>query len=198
MIIGDIDIDVKPKFDASFFGWTPASTIDATGKIKKHPVGYHPQTIPIDPISGFAAPQYQIAEELGYVKIDFLTLNLYDDVQSREDLDLLMAQEPDWDMLLDDEIQPQLFQLARHGEILKQLAPKSVIELANVLALIRPGKQGLLQTYKKYPQLVSDILWEDSGTGYLFKKSHAVCYALVIVLQLNILRRKKTQNKVLG
>lgn len=189
MKIGDIDIDVKSTFDPSFLNWAPASIYDA-GKqqLKAHPVGVHPQSIPIDPLTSFSAIPYDVAEEHGYAKVDFLTLNIYDKVENREELDRFLSEEPDWGLLLDKGVQPKLFQLHNHGEILDTIQPKSVDDVARVLAIVRPGKRKLLGLMQKSKELVDDLLWEDSGVGYQFKKSHAICYAMVIKVQLHLIK----------
>jgi DNA polymerase III alpha subunit len=187
MKIGDIDIDVKPGFDVAFLKWTRASIYDDDKQvIQPHPVGYHPQTIPKDPSTELSAIPYEQAEELGYAKVDFLSLNVYDKVRDREELARFVANEPDWALLLDPEVQPKLFQLHKHGEVLNTLKPKSVQQVAEVLALVRPGKSKLMGLYQKSPELVQDLLWESSGSGFQFKKSHAICYAMVIQVQLHL------------
>lgn len=189
MKIGDIDIDVKSTFDPTFTGWVKAAIYDDENEVmKSHPVGYHPQEIPIDPLTGNSAIPYDRAEELGYAKVDFLTLNLYDRVTDRRELERFLNEEPDWDLLLDPTIQVKLFQLHKHGDIINLLKPRSVEELACILALVRPGKKQLIGLYQKSKVLVEDVLWEDSGTGYQFKKSHAICYAMVIQVQLHLFK----------
>lgn len=184
--IGDIDIDVKTDFDPiDYFPWTKASTV-AVGELKPHPCGVHPQTIPIDPLTGLSAIPYELAEEYDYTKIDFLHLNLYNKFKDRNEMLRYLSLEPDWNYLLLPQFQIKLFQLARHGAVLNELKPKSIQEVSEVLALIRPGKSGLLQLYKKDKNLVREVLWEDNGSGYYFKKSHATCYAMVLVLQLHL------------
>ena len=74
----------------------------------------------------------------------------------------------------------------KHGEVLNTLKPKSIQQVADVLALVRPGKSKLMGLYQKSPELVEDLLWESSGSGFQFKKSHAICYAMVIQVQLHL------------
>lgn len=185
--IGDIDIDVKSTFDASVFGWTRASIYDSDKQeLKAHPVGFHPQEIPT--YSTVSAIPYEQAEELGYAKVDFLTLNLYNTVMDRSELHQFVNTEPDWSLLLDKSVQLKLFQLHKHGELLDLLQPKSISDVAELLALVRPGKRKLLGLYQKSKEFVEDLLWEDSGGGYHFKKSHAICYAMVIQVQLHLFK----------
>jgi len=58
--------------------------------------------------------------------------------------------------------------------------------LAMVLALIRPGKRHLVGY--EWPIVEADIWTNTDGEeGYVFKKAHAVSYAHVVVVQLNLL-----------
>ena len=186
--IGDIDIDVKPNFDKSVFGWTRASIYDSENlELRAHPVGVHPQSIPIDAITGLSAIPYNLADdEFGYCKIDFLTLSIYEKVKDREELDYFVNNDPDWSLLLNPELQLKLFQLHKHGALLDELKPTCLMDVAEILALVRPGKERLIPLYKKNRNMMSDVLWEDTGGGYQFKKSHAICYALVVQVQLHL------------
>lgn len=188
MSSGDIDIDVSPSFDRTLFQWTRASMV-RDGKLVQHPCGFHPQSIPLDPLTKLSAVPYEAAEALGYFKIDFLNLNVYQNITSRAELKELIERAPDWSLLLVDSNHPKLFQLANHGELLLKLQPRSIMELADVLALIRPGKKQLLALYQKNKELARMALWSGSTEGYTFKLSHALSYAYVIVLQLHLIEQ---------
>ena len=100
-----------------------------------------------------------------------------------------MIQEPDWDMLKDKKIVDQLFHLNGHYEIVNTLQPKTITQLAAVLAIIRPAKRYLL---KQNWDDIKDQVWKKPSDGsYFFKKSHAVAYAQAIVVQMNLLKRDK-------
>lgn len=180
----DIDIDTPSNFDpTAIFNWLRASMVKDT-QLVAHPCGVHPQTIPEDPVSGLAAIPYREAQDQGYFKIDFLHLGVYDNFSSREEIDALLELEPDWNLLIDEEVQRKLFQLSKHGDVLNTVKPKNIEELADVLALIRPGKRQLLKLYMAHRESTRRILYARDEQGYSFKKSHAVAYALVIKLQL--------------
>jgi hypothetical protein len=55
-----------------------------------------------------------------------------------------METEPLWDLLLQDDFVNLLFHVNGHGSILRQMVPKSIEELAAVLAMIRPAKRYLI------------------------------------------------------
>lgn len=185
----DIDIDCSPNFKPEhLFNWTRAAVI-RDGVYTQHPCGVYPQTIPIDPISGLAAMPYDAAEELGYLKIDFLHLNVYQHFKSRAEIDLLIAKEPDWTLLQVPSNHQKLFQISNHSELLLKLKPTSILELADLMALIRPGKRQLVPLYMKSKTMARPLLWSQSDAGYSFKKSHAVSYAYVLVLQLHLIEQ---------
>ena len=183
----DIDIDTPSSFNPLdiFPNWIKASQIQS-GEYKPHPCGVYSQNIPKEYISGLAAIPYKEAEELGFYKLDFLHNNVYDMFTSKEEIDALIEIEPNWDILLMPSEQVKLFQLSKHGDVLNQVRPKSIEDLADTIALIRPGKRVFLDLYLKNKQEARKILYAKTD-GYYFKKSHAHAYALVIVLQLHLI-----------
>jgi hypothetical protein len=188
----DIDIDVRTDFDSLkiFPRWVKASVV-RDGRLTPHPCGVYPQSIARDPVTGLSAIPYQHADDLKYLKIDFLHLSAYKHFESRAEIERLVEQEPDWSLLLHGSHQPKLFQLAKHGDLLKSIEPKSLIELADCMALIRPGKKGLLGLYLKEREACRRGLYAKDDEGYSFKKSHALAYALVVVLQLHLIEQKR-------
>ena len=184
----DIDIDTPTAFNPSliFAKWVKASMI-REDELIAHNCGVHPQEIPIDPVTGFSAIPYKDAEKLGYYKIDFLHLGVYDYFESREEIEALLKIEPDWGLMLVPSEQRKLFQLSKHGDIINAVKPKSVEQLADVLALIRPGKKQLLKLYLAQPNAARKVLYAKDEDGYSFKKSQAIAYAMVIVLQLHLI-----------
>lgn len=187
MMNADIDIDFPTTFKStSLFPWTRASLVK-DGYLSPHPCGNYPQNIPVDPLTGLAAIPYAEAEEIGYFKIDMLSLSVYDNFSSRDEITQLLKIEPDWNLLLVEEHQRKLFQLSKHGDVLNIIKPSNIEELADVLALIRPGKKQLTKLYAAEKELCRRTLYAKDETGYAFKKSHAIAYAMVIVLQLHLI-----------
>ena len=134
-----------------------------------------------------AAIPYGEAEKLGYLKIDFLHLGLLNNFTSRGEIDALVNAEPNWGLLTIAEHQKKLFQLAKHGDVLDVVKPKNIETLADVLALIRPGKKQLLKLYMAQRESTRKMLYAADESGYSFKKSHAIAYALNVVLQLHLI-----------
>lgn len=183
----DIDIDTPTSLKPwKVFDWARASVVK-NEMLAPHPCGMYPQNIPVDDITKLSAIPYSEAEDMGYMKIDFLHLGVYDYFSSKAEIDELLGIEPDWSLLLLPTEQKKLFQLSKHGDILNSVKPKSVEELADVLALIRPGKKQLVKLYKTHKDATRKILYAKDENGYSFKKSHAIAYSLVIVLQLHLI-----------
>lgn len=179
---GDIDIDLKDRdLILDLIKNTPASIIkDDT--IEKHNTGVYVQQIPTDPLTGLASIDYETAEELGYIKIDLLNLNAYENINDNDQVQKLINQEPMWDLLEHKEVVEKLYHIHDHFDIVNKMKPKSVEQLAMVLAIIRPGKRQLLG--KSWSEVEKEI-WVKTDDKYYFKRSHATSYALLIVMQLN-------------
>jgi DNA polymerase III alpha subunit len=188
----DVDIDVNPSFKplSVFTNWIRASRVQ-DGQLLAHNVGIYPQAIAVDPLTGLAAIPYEDAEELGYLKVDFLPLHVYKHFNTRDEIDELLGKEPDWKLLLVRSNHEKIFQLAKHGDLLVDLKPSSVLELADIMALIRPGKKNFIGLYKKDREAGRRILYAKDDSGYTFKKSHALAYSYVVVLQLHLIEQGK-------
>jgi DNA polymerase III alpha subunit len=185
---GDIDIDVANReLLLELLDYTNASIIKEN-TIDKHNTGIYVQDVPVDPITGLCSINYEQAEELGYIKLDVLNMNSYQDVKDEEHLKSLLAREPMWDLLEHEEIVEQLPHIHGHFNIVNKMKPKSVEQLAMVLAIIRPGKRKLLG--KSWAEVAKDVWVKHPTDKYSFKKSHATSYALLIVTQLNLLVEK--------
>lgn len=187
----DVDIDTdKTRFDPSvvFPNW-PRAMILKDGKMSAHPVGVYPQNIAADPVTGLAAIPYDQAEDFGYLKVDFLNLHVYKHFKNRAEIDELLKKEPDWNLLQLPSAQEKIFQLGKHGDLLSDLKPKSVLEIADIMALIRPAKRMFIPLYKKDRESARKILFAKDETGYAFKKSHALAYAYVVHLQLHLIEQ---------
>jgi DNA polymerase III alpha subunit len=183
----DIDIDFQTAFrPEEVFSWPRASVVK-NGYLSPHPCGIYPQKIPIDAVTKLAAIPYKEAEALGYLKLDMLHLSVYDNFKTREEITELLKIDPDWGLLQIPTEQKKLFQLSNHGDVLTAIKPKSIEELADVLALIRPGKKQLTKLYHADREATRRILYARDESGYSFKKSHAIAYAMVIVLQLHLI-----------
>jgi DNA polymerase III alpha subunit len=182
----DIDIDFADRDNAlKFIKHIPAAIKDANSTFKKHNTGVYCTPIPYNPVNNLSTIDYKEAEERGYFKIDFLNVSIYKDVKDEEHLKTLMETEPLWDLLEQDDFSSLLFHINGHGSILRQMKPTSILQLAAVLAMIRPAKRHLIGTDWT---TVMETIWTKPEDGeYYFKKAHAVAYAMAIVVQMNLI-----------
>lgn len=184
----DIDIDFADRNKAlELIKHVPAAMVD-NSVFKKHNTGVYCHAIPTNPLTGTASIDYKQAEERGYFKIDFLNVGIYQDIKSEEHLNQLLNTEPLWDLLEQDEFVDLLFHVNGHGSILRKMKPKTVEELAMVLALIRPAKRYLIG--QDWSVVKNEVWQKPAGDEYYFKKAHAVAYAAAIVVQMNLICEK--------
>jgi len=182
----DVDIDVKSHTKKDDYG-IPAVIYDSEEKkIRKHNSGFYFNcNIPEDKETGWAAIDYKDAEDQGFIKIDLLTNYSYDFFHTKQDILDAMNKEPDWDLLLDEDFINKLPQISGHYDLIRKVRPKSIEELSDVLALMRPGKKHLLDKYLNNRNQVRKNLYTRPKQGYLFKKSHAIAYAVMLVCVMN-------------
>lgn len=191
----DIDIDCSKSLipENIFPGWVRASTVERD-MLRQHVVGGYFQKIPKDRITGLAAIPYKTAESLGYMKIDFLHLTLLDKFKSKKDVIDSINTIPNWSLLEDREIVSKLFHISKHYDLVSTVRPKSVETLADVLMLIRPSKIHLQDKYINNPNSVKKILYKKEIDSDL-RRSHAIAYALNIVLQLNSIGKNNESDR---
>jgi DNA polymerase III alpha subunit len=181
----DIDIDFVDRDSAlDLFKHIKASRVDE-GTLVKHNTGVYLHEVPVNAIEDLCAVPYEEAEDRGYFKVDFLNVGIYKGVRDEAHLVELMNREPLWDLLLEDDFATNLFHVNGHGDILRQTKPKSIQELAAVLAMIRPAKRYLVG--KDWNTVMSEVWTKPENADYFFKKSHATAYAAAIVVQMNLI-----------
>jgi DNA polymerase III alpha subunit len=181
----DIDIDFADRTRALDVFKTVTAAIEDNGTFKKHNTGVYCTSVPYNPITGLSTIDYKQAENRGYFKIDFLNVGVYEGVKDRKHLLELMEIEPLWDLLEQDDFSNLLFHVNGHGHVLRKMKPKNIEELAACLAIIRPAKKHLLG--KPWPEVMQDVWTKPTTEEYYFKKAHAVAYAHVVVVQMNLI-----------
>jgi len=163
----DIDIDFVDREKAlNLFKHVVSSRVDSD-ELVKHNTGIYLHEVPVNAKSNLCAVPYEQAEDQGFFKIDFLNVGLYKDVRNEEHLIQLRETEPLWDLLLDDASIQNLFHVNGHGSILRQMEPKSIEQLAAVLAMIRPAKRSLIG--KDWTTVMKEVWTKPDGDEYYFK-----------------------------
>ena len=181
----DIDIDFADRKKVlDVIKHVPAAMKD-NGTFKKHNTGVYCHSIPYNPITGTASLEYKEAETRGYFKIDFLNVGIYKDIKDENQLIELLNKEPLWDLLEQDDFSNLLFHVNGHGSVLRAMKPRSIEQLAAVLAVIRPAKRYLIG--KDWNTVMAEVWLKPTGDEYYFKKAHAVAYAAAVVVQMNLI-----------
>tara|TARA_B110000305_G_scaffold236008_1_gene296635 strand:+ start:557 stop:1117 length:561 start_codon:yes stop_codon:yes gene_type:complete len=152
---------------------------------KKHNTGVYATEIPHNPFNELSTIEHKTAEERGYFKLDFLNVSIYKDVRDEAHLTELMERTPLWQLLEHKDFSDKVFHLNGHNELLKQLKPTSVQQLAATLAIIRPAKRYLAN--QSWETIMKEVWIKPTTDEYFFKKAHAFAYALSVVVHINLI-----------
>lgn len=178
----DVDIDFADREQIlKLIEYVPAMIRDGE-KERKHNTGVYFHHVPLNPFTGLCTLDYKQAEEQDWFKIDCLNVGIYNEFTSNEEIDSLLEKEPVWELLEHREVIKQLFHIHNHANTVMLMKPKSIEQLAMVLAVIRPGKKHLVG--RSWEEIEQEV-WLKTDDVYSFKRSHALGYAMAIVLQLN-------------
>jgi hypothetical protein len=179
----DIDIDFADREHAlRLISHVPARQSNG----RRHNSGVYVTDIPWDPVNRCAAIDYEQAEARGYFKLDFLNMSVYQLIRDPAHYQAMLDQEPDWDRLCTDpDWAAQLVHVGNYTDLLQRMRPDSIPRMAAFISVIRPGKahlQGL-----PWNQVFESVWDGDDSRGYTFKKSHAISYAALVALHMNLL-----------
>ena len=152
---------------------------------KKHNTGVYVTEIPHNPVDNLATVEHKEADNRGYFKLDFLNVSIYKEVKNEAHLTELMERTPLWQLLEHADFSDKVFHLNGHSELLKQLKPNSVSQLAATLAIIRPAKRYLAN--KDWKTIMKEVWIKPTNGDYFFKKAHAVGYAMACVVHMNLI-----------
>ena len=156
------------------------------GQIRRHNSGVYVTDIPYDPVNQCAAIDYETAEARGYFKIDLLNMSVYQLITSPEHYQAMLDQKPDWTRLWTDTAwAQQLVHVGNYVELLNSMRPDSIPRMAAFISIIRPGKAHLQN--RPWDQVFESVWDGDSTRGFVFKKAHAVGYAALVALHMNLL-----------
>lgn len=183
----DIDIDIGNRDNLlKHIKHVPAA-IDRNGNWVKHNTGIYVTAVPNDPLTGMATIDYETAEQLGYVKLDILNQSVYEQVKDPAHLELLLSIEPMWEMLQYKEFVEQVVHINNHYDTIKRMPEpiNNITRMAMFLAVIRPAKKHLIG--KTWQEVAKDIWTKPTDGSYFFKQSHAVSYAHLVAVHMNLL-----------
>ena len=184
-IDSDIDIDFGDRDKLlQLIKHTPAAMRNVK-PMRKHATGVYITDVPYDPINDIASIDYTVADKRGYFKLDLLNVHVYSQVRDEIHLIELMA-DPDWNKLKDSVFVEKLIHLNNQFYNLQKMPEPvdSIPRLAMFLAVIRPGKKHLIgQRWNE----IAKTVWDKGTDGYVFKKAHAIAYANLVVVHMNLL-----------
>ena len=188
----DIDIDFADRDQLlKLIQSTPARQLHQ-GQVRRHNSGVYVTNIPYDPVNACAAIDYESAEKLGYFKIDLLNMSVYQLIKTPEHYKQMLDLEPNWERLwTDSEWAQQLVHVGNYTELLKSMRPDSITRMAAFISIIRPGKAHLQN--QPWPKVFESVWDGDESKGYTFKRSHAVSYAALVALHINLLTPSAAQ-----
>jgi hypothetical protein len=193
----DVDIDFADREQILHHIKSTAASIRKNDQVKRHNSGVYVTDCPYDPINDMASIDYELAESRGYIKLDLLNVWLYKYV--RDELHLVeLMREPDWSQLQDRKFFEKLIHISRHYNTMQRMPEPidTIPRLAMFLSVIRPGKKHLIgETWKQ----VAATVWDrnDDG-GYVFRKSHAIAYAQLVVVHMNLLAENSEASQIVG
>ena len=76
-------------------------------------------------------------------------------------------------------------------DLLAAMQPDSIPRMAAFISVIRPGKAHLQR--KTWDQVFESVWDGDDSKGFVFKHSHAISYAALVALHMNILNQSDAQ-----
>jgi hypothetical protein len=184
----DIDIDFADRDSIlKLIQHVPARQLHQ-GQVRRHNSGVYVTDIPYDPINKCAAIDYEQAEQRGYFKIDLLNMSVYQLVKSPDHYREMLAATPAWNRLWQDtEWTRQLVHIGNYTDLLKNMRPSTIPQMAAFISIIRPGKAHLQS--QSWSDVFASVWDGDDSKGYTFKKSHSLSYAMLVKLHMNLLNQ---------
>jgi len=182
----DIDIDFADRAKILSLIQHRAARQSVESQVRRHNSGVYVTDIPWDAINECASIDYQTAESRGYFKLDFLNMSVYSLIRDPDHYQQMLNRSPPWCKLwTDTDWAGQLVHVGNYTDLLSTMRPDSIPRMAAFISIIRPGKAHL----QNLPWAeVFESVWDgDDSRGYTFKKSHAVSYAALVALHMNLI-----------
>jgi hypothetical protein len=188
----DIDLDLADRDQLlKLIHATPARQM-YQGQVRRHNSGVYVTDIPYDPVNACATIDYEQAEQLGYFKIDLLNMSVYQLIKNPEHYQQMLNQEPNWSHLwTDSEWAKQLVHVGNYTELLRSMRPDSIPRMAAFISIIRPGKAHLQN--RPWAEVFNTVWDGDDSKGFVFKHAHAIGYAALVALHMNLLSQPVEQ-----
>jgi hypothetical protein len=183
----DVDIDFADRQQVlNLIRHVGATKIDNDANPVAHNTGIYATEIPTDPFTNRSSIDYRAAEARGYIKLDFLNVGIYQQVRNEDHLTELMNTDPPWHRLYEAEFCGQLIHINNHYDTLIKMpeAVNSVPRLAMFLAIIRPAKRHLIGL--PWAEVAKTVWNKPADGGYFFKKAHAISYAHLVLVHMNL------------
>ena len=182
----DIDIDLADKDQLlKLIQAIPARQLHQ-GQVRRHNSGVYVTDIPWDPINQCASIDYETAEQLGYFKIDLLNMSVYQSITDPKHYQEMLTREPDWSRLWNDPVwAQQLVHVGNYTNLLQSMQPDSIPRMAAFISIIRPGKAHLQN--RPWAEVFESVWDGDDSKGFVFKHAHAIGYAALVALHMNLL-----------
>ena len=98
-----------------------------------------------------------------------------------------MTKEPNWGLLNDRSFVERVIHIGNHYDIINRM-PEPIISIprmAMFIAIIRPAKRHLIGL--SWKEVASTIWDKPINDLYFFKKAHAVSYAQLVAVHMNLL-----------
>ena len=113
-------------------------------------------------------------------------MSVYQLIKSPDHYQEMLSQEPAWSRLqTDTEWVQQLVHIGNYTELLKSMKPDSIPRMAAFISIIRPGKAHLQN--RPWAEVFETVWDGDDSKGFVFKKAHAIGYAALVALHMNVL-----------
>ena len=182
----DIDIDSADREQILKLISNVPAGINRNNQLIKHNTGVYVTDIPVDPESGICTIDHKTAEQMGYIKLDFLNMTVYEQVQDHAHLEKLLNTQPQWSQLNNKSFVQQIVHIHSHWDTIQKMPEPidSIPRMAMFLSVIRPAKRHLIGLPWK---TVAETVWQKpQDNSYFFKKSHSIAYAQLVALDMNL------------
>lgn len=182
----DIDIDSADRSRIlELIKHVPAS-IQRNDHTVKHNTGVYVNPVPFDPQLNLCTLDHKQAEHMGYIKLDFLNVSVYEKVKDNAHLEQLLSTEPDWSKLQDKSFVENIVHIGNHYDTMQRMPEPvdSIARMAMFLSVIRPAKRHLIGL--PWATVAQTVWQKPEDNSYYYKHSHAVSYAHLVALDMNL------------